>query len=75
MLVGFARSSEYEPEAELAAQERALRAFGVEKVFTSRETLQPGRGCGDTVSCVRGMRETPDVRFTGSAGAATGLEA
>jgi DNA invertase Pin-like site-specific DNA recombinase len=46
MLVGFARLSEYEPEADLAAQRRALAAAGVEKVFVGASTLkgrQPAR--------------------------------
>jgi DNA invertase Pin-like site-specific DNA recombinase len=36
MLVGYARTSTVEQEAGLEAQERDLRAAGVEKVFSER---------------------------------------
>jgi hypothetical protein len=55
MLVGFTRLSEYESEADLAAQRRALTGYGAEKVFTSGAMLKGPQATRD--ACLRFARE------------------
>ena len=57
MLVGFVRRSEFEKEADLAAQERALKAFGCEKVFSSGVTLKEPQARLDVAAAVAFCRE------------------
>ena len=57
MLIGFVRLSEHEPPSDLDAQRRALKAAGVEKVFTSGSTLRGPQAARDRAACVDFCRE------------------
>jgi DNA invertase Pin-like site-specific DNA recombinase len=57
MLVGFVRRSEFEKQADLDAQRRALTAAGVEKVFSSGVTLKEPRARLDVAAALSFMRE------------------
>ena len=53
MLVGYARTSTVTQDAGLEAQERDLKAIGVEKLFTEQVSSVAERaqlGCGDDLT-------------------------
>jgi DNA invertase Pin-like site-specific DNA recombinase len=57
MMVGLIRLSEHEPEADLAAQRRAVVVFGCEKLFISGVTLKAPQARQEAAAAMRFMRE------------------
>ncbi len=58
MLIGYARTSNSAPAAELAEQERKLKSFGVERVFT--EQVASARASRTVLAACLGFQQDRD---------------